>query len=176
MLSMKLEIIDSEKKVYEFGKVETVRIRLDNDRDSLGIDPGIRNMGIAKMYANGTGTLHQIKFTYDKDVSKLERMLQVWYAQSALTGVFTPNTTVIIEDSSYNQHFHQVKLAEMRAAAILFYYRYNLHPLVIPPKKIRKHVFGSGKIKGWDIGLPPDAEAALVCALYKEENDDTVSE
>jgi Holliday junction resolvasome RuvABC endonuclease subunit len=169
---MKLKIASREKKDYEFGKVETVKIRLDNERDSLGIDPGIRNMGMAKLYANGTGTLHQIKFTYDKDVSKMERMLQVWYAQSALTGVFTPHTKVIVEDAGYNQHFHQVKLAEMRAASILYYYRYDLHPLVLVPNTIRKSVFGSGKIKGWDMDLPPDAEAALVCALYKEEKNE----
>lgn len=171
---MHLKILSEDSGEADWGKYKTLVLEgfPDLPYDRFGVDPGIRNMGFAKV-RNETAFIHQISFIQETDTFK--RMMLVWKALGMLTGVVSYHPHLVVEAASYNNHFGQVQLAEMRAAAILYFWRYEISPLVIPPKKVRKAVLGDAKLKGFGIGLPPDAEAALVCALYMESEDDTVS-
>lgn len=168
------QIIEREKRDAEFGQYEWVKIEPFADHPMLprfGIDPGIRNMGFATLKASAWN-LYQVKLKRIDD-DPLERMLLVWKAIGTLIGMFSLNSHVVIENASFGHTYRQVHLAEMRAAAILWFYRYQIPIQVVPPQSVRKNVFGSAKIKAkeeWS-ELPPDAAAALACALYQNQQE-----
>ena len=140
-----------------------------------GIDPGTVNIGVAYVHPtpNVAIMLYQIKLELaDTTLGRIHAM------QDALTRcslLLELNAEAIIEGASFAARYRQVELAEVRAAAVMWFDRYNITAHVVPPTTIRKQVFGNGKTKNPWKEIPDDVAAALGCAYYDSSNISTSS-
>ena len=137
----------------------------------IGVDPGTTKLGIAVVRPNNN-IVKLYKITLKRHKKALLRLLAVQQVLGHTVGHFGYNTIAIIEGASYGAPYRQVELAEVRAAMMLWFHKYNIEPHIVPPSTIRKQVFGHGRTKNpWD-NLPDDVSAAIGCAFYtipKEE-------
>ena len=131
-----------------------------------GIDPGTTNIGIAYVHPtpNVAVMLYQVKL--ERADTTLGRILAIQNALTQCRLLIRNDARAVVEGASYGNKYRQVELAEVRAAIVIWFYRYGVLTDVVPPKTIRKVVFGNGNIKNpWE-NLPDDVAAALGCAFY----------
>jgi len=129
-----------------------------------GIDPGTTNLGIAVVRPNQSVRLYKV--TLKRQEKALDRLLSVQQVLGHTIKHFTLDSKAVIEGASFGARYRQVELAEVRAAILLWFYGYKIEAEIVPPKTIRKVVFGNGNIKNpWD-NLQDDIAAALGCAFY----------
>jgi len=133
---------------------------------SIGIDPGVTNIGIAKIVPGKKETLvllHQIHLErLDNSVERMENLDKFLYQRIYVNG----QELLTIEGASYGKHYRQVELAEARTVMAMWGVKRGMKVQIIPPNTIRKVAFGSAKIKNpWE-DIPDDCAAALGCAIY----------
>lgn len=134
-------------------------------RSVLGIDPGLKNIGLA--YVSGTSA-----DIYEVELLKRETTIQiinsVWIMTDYLFQSFPD--VIIVEGASYNDKYGQVSLETVRSAFVAWSLMRDMRikSEVVPPKTIRKIAFGSGIVTNpWvNDDIPNNAAAALGCALY----------
>ncbi len=137
----------------------------------IGVDPGTVNLGIAIVRPNDA-VVKLYKITLKRHKKALLRLLDVQQVLGHIIGYFSENSIAIIEGASYAARYRQVELAEVRAAMMLWFYKYNIEPHIVPPSTIRKSTFGHGRMKNPWSNLDDDLAAAIGCAFYtipKEE-------
>ncbi len=131
----------------------------------IGIDPGTVNLGIAVAQPKSK-IVYLYKITLKRHKKALLRLLDVQQVLGHTLGYFSDNAMAIIEGASYGATYRQVELAEVRAAMMLWFHKYNIEPHIVPPSTIRKSTFGHGRTKNpWD-NLPDDLAAAIGAAYY----------
>ena len=138
--------------------------KLDSNRIFIGIDPGITNIGVAKiMPKKNMVLLHKLKFDRIKDaVQRMTTLTMFLHERIYATG----QEVLVVEGASYANPYRQVELAEARTVMAMWGVRKGMDVKIVPPNTIRKVAFGSAKIKNpWE-GIPDDCSAALGCALY----------
>jgi hypothetical protein len=135
----------------------------------VGIDPGTRNMGLA-LIQNGQGRAFDIHLppcpTRIESIKLIQFSIQYLMENFWSDGFGKGCWILHIEDAAFGMKFGQVQLAESRCSAMM-YFAPHAAINIIAPARIRKTVFGGGKIKAetvWDI--LPNAGAALSCAVY----------
>lgn len=140
----------------------------------VGADPGTRNMGVARLGPRGSAKVAQIRLPkFESDYSDtIKRIKQAEMAISYGLIWFSGGSRACVEGASYADRYRQVELAEHRAGLAYRLSRY-MPTIVVPPKTIRKKVFGNGKIKAKDewpevAEHAPDGVAALACAMFAE--------
>ena len=156
------------------AKIQKFRIELPRPFNSsiktIGIDPGTVNFGIAILDPNQTiGTMFQVKI--ERHDNPVQRIINIQHIMSDCVW-WCGGNDLIIEGSSFGAIYRQVELAEIRASIVLWGKRQDMNVKIVPPKTIRKTVFGKGTIKAheyWE-GLPEDALAALACAYFTSES------
>ena len=140
-----------------------------------GIDPGTVNMGVAYVHPvpNVAIMLFQVKI--ERADTTLGRILAVQSVLNKCKLQIKLDAHAVIEGASFGAKFRQVEMAEVRAAAVMWFHNVGVKADVVPPLTIRKNVFGSGKIKNpWD-NIPDDLAAALGCAYYDSNNISNIS-
>ena len=129
-----------------------------------GLDPGTTHIGLAQI-DNYFVYLNEIKILRDDTTGK--RIEHIW---SILTEHLQDMDVFVIEGASYGDRYRQIELQDIRCGATAWAMNRlgNIEVQIVPPRTIRKTVFGSGKIKNpWkEMGIPDNAAAALGCALY----------
>lgn len=146
---------------YEFSLPTNVKTQV------FGVDPGTTHIGLAYVWKN-CGRAWEIKMPRLSSAS--ERVQQMQTIMSAVLNYRDYSPIAVIEGASFADKYRQVELAEIRAAAILWFMSHGStvsNILLFPPQTIRKRVFGSGKIKAHDIwkNVSADAAAALSCCF-----------
>lgn len=137
----------------------------------LGFDPGEVNMGMAYFNPKGEGELWQVKFPSNCDSVK-----RIYNTESVMNFFLMGlkdklGSYSIVENASFGSPFGQAALAENRTIIAHNLIEQGLDLAFIPPLSIRKHVFGSGKIKAEDTWPElaykghNDIASALACAL-----------
>lgn len=137
----------------------------------VGIDPGTRNMGLC-FIQNSSGIAFDVRMP--PSPSRPESFLLI---QNTITylmekywkdGFAKGYWITTIEDAAFGMRFGQVQLAESRCSAMMYFAPHSMVS-IIAPAKIRKTVFGHGRIKAeeyWKKKISPNAGAALSCSLY----------
>jgi len=131
-----------------------------------GIDPGTVNLGIAYVHPtpNVSVMLYQVKL--ERADTMIGRILSARDALTQCRLLIQDNAKAIIEGAAFGNKYRQVEMAEVRAGIGMWFYHLGVEVQVVPPRTIRKNVFGSGKIKNpWE-NIPDDVAAALGCAYY----------
>lgn len=131
----------------------------------IGIDPGTVNLGIAVVRPDRQ-SIRLCKITLKRHKKALNRLLDVQQVLGHTIGCFSENSIAIIEGASYGAVYRQVELAEVRAAMMLWFHKYNIEPHIVPPSTIRKSTFGHGRMKNPWSNLPDDLAAAIGCSFY----------
>jgi Holliday junction resolvasome RuvABC endonuclease subunit len=151
----------------EFGKKEYPIP--DSYTTFVGIDPGTRNMGIAIIH-DRIGKAFDILIPKAPDRVASMLMIQecIGYILNGWQdGISKGRWIVAVEDAAFGMKFGQVPLAESRAAAMLFFASKTQNVQIVAPMRVRKAVFGNGKIKAHDVWeIAPNAGAALSLALF----------
>jgi len=141
-----------------------------------GIDPGTVNLGVAYVHPtpNVAVMLYQIKL--ERADTVIGRILTTQNALTQCKLLIQSGARAVIEGAGYMaSKYRQVELAEVRAATVMWFYRFRVQADVIPPNTIRKQVFGHGKTKNpWE-NIPDDVAAALGCAYYDSNNISIIS-
>ena len=135
---------------------------------SIGVDPGVTNIGIAKIIpdkvkGSALVLLHHIYMEREKNpVERMMKLCMYMHERIYVTG----GEILTIEGASYGKHYRQVELAEARAVIAMWGAKKGLNVGIVPPNTIRKVAFGSAKVKNpWE-DIPDDCAAALGCAIY----------
>lgn len=179
---MELQIIQKSKKEIKGAKVQGFFVALPKQyhiqipNTIVGVDPGIRNIGLSIIYPNTYGDIDkaQTYHIYMPDIEKDRVVKGMRIFQSVLAElcqyVILPeeDLDIIIEGAAYSMKGRQVTMAYYRATAALYFLKIGKEAKLISPLTIRKGVFGSGKIKAKEewTNIPGDSAAALACALY----------
>ena len=135
----------------------------------LGYDPGTKHSAIALINSHITltqVTLFQIDLERSDD--PVARTIGVYELfNRCIQWLYSP-MYACLEGASYGDRYRQVELAEVRAMAMLWCHQHNYETKVVSPLKIRKAVFGNGRVKAQDVwaNIPQDAANALACACY----------
>lgn len=150
-------------------------IDIPNNFLSIGIDPGTVNSGICIIEPFCTDIrLYEIRSPRER--TAVERVLKAKMILDTVIRWGTENFInphFFVEGSAFAMKYRQVELAEIRASYIDWaiskgFPKSNIR--VISPSRIRKVLFGNGKIKAhefWtNLSDLPDACAALSIALY----------
>lgn len=136
----------------------------------IGIDPGTTNMGIAYI-----DTTLDISYLYQISIPRETMPYRIIQINNIISRCiknfyYGENTFAVIEGASYGG-YRQVELAEVRTICITWLYSKLWNSTLIrlvPPKTIRKEVFGNGNTLAQDVFITdekiPDALAALSCA------------
>jgi len=143
----------------------------------IGVDPGTVNLGIASLdgYADiSTIILYQISM--ERDPLQINRIINARNLMIDLFDNWNNLYRLIIEGSNF-AGYRQTELAEIRTAIALWGYDvYRTKAEFVPPRSVRKLVFGTAKVRAheyWEnLKQWPDAAAALSIAYYgmiKEE-------
>ncbi len=166
---MEVEIIETQTKDFAEFSIQELKIappfpEIIADRTWFGVDPGTTRLGLAFLWRS-VCHIFEIKMIRNENV--VLRVLRMQEIMGLCFHMFDYAPLMIIEGSSYSG-FREVELAEIRASAILWAIEHGIEPTVIPPKKIRKKVFGNGNTKADEVwsNLPPNAASALACAYY----------
>ncbi len=131
--------------------------------DAIGVDPG-KNWGISVLSGG-------ILFVYWGKLPKMEYPDYPEYLANFVSGWFSPNftaTMATIEGAAYGAIYGRESLEDIRVGLYIAFKELGKEVLYIPPLKIRRGVFGDGKIKASDIWLsinPNGADSAAI-ALY----------
>ncbi len=134
----------------------------------IGIDPGTRNLGLVFLQGSILYTARMVLAKYDNPVKRAlntqSAMEAIWNEMPYLMG--RQLKLCVIEGAAF-KGFREVEMAEQRIAMALYW-----HPKcptrIIPPRSIRKEIFGNGKIKAsdfWAEDLDKHVADALACAL-----------
>jgi len=136
------------------------------DNMIFGFDPGTTNLGVAYIYPFNPKFAYLFQAKLERDKNPVQRIISVQNILSSICLGFEHKNVGIIEGASFGSTHRQVELAEIRASIALWCLRKGIEPKILPPKKIRKAVFGNGNTKAsdeWE-NLPKDAADALACA------------
>jgi len=142
-----------------------------DDSVFIGIDPGVTNIGIAKVISGkerGSLLLHQIHMERKADpIDRMKYLSEFMHSRIYVTGM----ETLIIEGASFAKHYRQVELSEARTVIAMWGIKMGMNVKIVPPNTIRKVAFGSAKIiNPWDEQIDDDVAAALGCAIYGYKN------
>ena len=142
-----------------------------------GADPGTTNLGLCLLFSMDDGEdraiLWQVKL--QRSDNPVSRMILATQIMNEFADHNWNTKMMTIENSAFGASYRQVELAEQRAAIAMWCVKHPYPVQMVVPMKIRKTVFGSGKIKAheaWQLaGIPKnkqpnDALAALSCAYY----------
>lgn len=179
---MELQIIQKSKREIKGAKVQGFFVSLPKQFHTqiphtvVGIDPGIRNLGVSIIYPNTYGDIDkaQTYHIYMPSIDKSRVVQGMGIFQSILASlcqyiiILGDDLDIIIEGAAYSMKGRQVTMAYYRATAALYFLKIGKEAKLVSPLTIRKGVFGSGKIKAKEewTNIPGDASAALACALY----------
>lgn len=165
-----MKILQTMRFDHKLYTVDDVRIEPPfpnnvSEHCRFGIDPGTTKMGLAYLWRT-ICHVYEVKIIRSPDA--VARMLLTQDILSECFRMFDYAPLMTIEGSSFGNNYRQTELAEVRTAAVLWAINHAITPIVIPPLKIRKNVFGNGKMKAEDVWteLPPDAASALACAYF----------
>lgn len=154
-------------------KIKAFKVKLpipiNSFNQSIGIDPGTTHLGVAIIegYLDNP-YIYAFQIEMKRDENPINRIRIVQDSLSECINWYHMPNYAVIEGASYYPPYRQVELAEIRTAAALWCLGKGFETFIIPPKTIRKKVFGSGKIlphEEW-IGLPSDATQAIACAYF----------
>ena len=156
-----------EKKEYKFTDVK-LELPLSNTSEhvQMGVDPGTTRLGLAYIWRN-ICHIYEVKIVRNPDA--VVRILLMQDIMSECLQMFDFAPLMVIEGSSFGEHYRQVELAEIRASAVLWAIKHGVRPKIVPPSSIRKQVLGSAKLRPeiqWDLQEYPNAANALACAYY----------
>lgn len=162
------KIVDVHK---ENGTVKIIKIQILLDREysnstMFGVDPGTVHLGLASIWKNNANIF---EITMPRRTTAIDRLHSICKLMDECFGVFDADSLGVIEGASYGDRYRQVELAEIRMAATVWFERYSIYSIVVPPTTIRKQVMGGGKIKPETVWteLPSNAANALACAMYR---------
>lgn len=154
-------------------KIEAFQVKLKKFKPeflSLGIDPGFGKFGLATINHEGAFATQFTKISgvTMTDIEKIMLLIQLvsdYYGEMR----DIENYKAIVENAAFASTF-SVPLAEARTAEIVGLIKIGVQDIIkVPPASIQKAVFGHGRLQSkvlWKDYLPPDASAALTCALY----------
>lgn len=141
-------------------------------RNYFGIDPAIRNTGLAVIQETGDDKpeIHFETFTTHEDgilrLKEIALRLQ-WFTVEH--GYHSGSNVVCMEGASHHSKNRTNDIGEMRGAVILTLLHLELDPIIIPPKRLKKFATGNGDaskqqmvnaaIKFWDVIPNTDDEA-----------------
>jgi Holliday junction resolvasome RuvABC endonuclease subunit len=140
----------------------------------VGIDPGQVHCGLTVI----AGMFDVNCFCYEIILPKIsdvfQRMMTIQYTIFHLLdhsiNLDAGNIYAVIEGASYGSRFGQVALAEARiiSGMEILYFHESSKVKIVAPSKIRKMVFGYGKMLAEKqyLELPPDAASSYACAVY----------
>lgn len=136
-----------------------------NANPAIGVDPGSRNLGICIIHPT-VETLIAYRVQVDKINDAVQRMANLQRITAEIIERYEiARASAIIEGASYWMKYGQVELAEARGAIALMLYGMGIGVAIVPPRTIRKKVFGNGKIiNPWNI--QDDVAASMGCAYY----------
>lgn len=137
-----------------------------------GIDPGTTNFGLAYLAPFNPDVAFLFYAKLQRSKNPVERILLAQNVLSICFTFFTYKGYSVIEGASFGNTHRQVELAEVRASSALWCLKKNIEPKILPPKTIRKGVFGNGNVKASDRWkeVPSDAADALACAYFSYWN------
>lgn len=165
MIPDKINILREEKKNNYLAYSIEPNFDLPS-KMRIGIDPGTRNLGLAVIKPD-VEYVALYRYILKRNKKALLRLLEVQQVLGDIIGFFTLNSKAIIEGASFFG-YRQVELAEQRAAMLLWFHKYGIEADIVPPLTIRKHVFGSGKIKNPWPEIDDNMIAAFGCALFPQ--------
>lgn len=148
------------------------KLKIERGKIGIGIDPGTVNFGVTIFDTRESITevigykcsLVRADTTFDR-VSDFLISINKTIELSKIQTINPDEVIAVVEGSAFNS-YREVELAELRGAlAVWFYHKYNIKINVIPPRTIRKEVFGSGNIKNPFENLQNDLAASYGMCL-----------
>lgn len=138
-------------------------------RQGIGVDPGLR-LGLSVVIAE------DVAYTFSTHINRAEFAITDVLDVLRKTTILIPNRAtkafpVVVEGAAYGMRYGQPLLGEIRAALLLGFYDAGYDFVAeVPPKSIRKKVFGNGNTQPKDFWGKPlnkdevDALSMAICA------------
>lgn len=129
-------------------------------RRGIGCDPGLK-LGVAAVVAE------DVAYTFSTYINRSEFAITEILDVIRKTTILQPKMVnqgypVVVEGAAYGMQYGQPLLGEIRAALLLGYHDQGYDFVAeVPPKSIRKKVFGDGTIQPHDFWKPHDSNRIL---------------
>jgi hypothetical protein len=129
-------------------------------RPGIGCDPGLK-LGISAVVAE------DVAYTFStylnrSDFSITDVLDVIQKAHILMPRMVNKTFPVVVEGAAYGMQYGQPLLGELRAALLLGYHNAGYDFVAeVPPKSIRKKVFGDGKVQPHDFWKPESSNRIL---------------
>lgn len=113
----------------------------------LGIDPGLKNLGLVRISKSGAKESPFVFGCYSSEIDGIDRLIEL--RQHVLD--WLPADLIVIEGYSYASHFQSHQLGELGGILRLAFREFNVPWIVVPPPTLKVFMAGHGRAEKEDV-------------------------